>query len=133
MFKNLVTIAVAAAITLCFALGTANTVSADAGPADPVLKTAAAKKPSAFPHKAHQDMYPCAECHHSADAGKQAPYVAGQEGKCESCHNKDMANAKLNDFKKAAHANCKDCHKAAAKDGKKAPTKCAGCHVKGLK
>jgi hypothetical protein len=132
MFKKLMTLAVAASMTFCFALVTADTASANAGDADMVLKTAAAKKPAAFPHKKHQDMYPCAECHHGADAGKQAPYVAGEEKKCESCHNADFGNAKLNSFKAAAHENCKKCHEAAAKEGKNAPTKCAGCHVKGL-
>lgn len=134
MFKNLMTLAVAAAITLCFAFVTTNDAAANAGDAEMVLKTAKAKKPAAFPHKKHQDMFECSQCHHTKDAtGKQGPYVAGEEKKCESCHNKDMANDKLNDFKKAAHANCKECHKKAAKDGKNAPTKCTGCHVKDLK
>ena len=100
-----------------------------------VLKTAKARKPAFFPHKKHQDMYSCDTCHHTKDAtGKQGPYVEGQEKKCVTCHNKkDMPNKKLNGFKKIGHARCKECHKKMKKEGKKAPTKCSGCHRKGLK
>ena len=134
MLKKSMTFAVVGAIVFCFVAITAGVSAANSGAADMVLKTAKGKKPAAFPHKKHQDMFECAQCHHSKDAtGKKGPYVAGKEAKCESCHNSDMANAKLNNFKNAAHANCKDCHKKAAKEGKKAPTKCTGCHVKGLK
>lgn len=134
MFKKLMTLAVSAAITLCFTFAMAHNASANSGPEEIVLKTAKARKPALFPHKKHQDMYECATCHHTKDAaGKQGPYVAGEEKKCESCHNKDMANNKLNSFKSAAHARCKECHKKAQKEGKDAPTKCTGCHVKGLK
>nr|MBF0221211.1 cytochrome c3 family protein [Desulfobulbaceae bacterium] len=135
MFKNLMTLAVAAAITLCFAMVTANTVAADShkGPGEMVLKTASGKKPSAFNHTTHQEANKCETCHHTSDAtGKKGPYVAGEEKKCATCHNSDMANEKLNDFKKAAHVLCKECHKVAEKDGKAAPTKCTGCHIKGL-
>lgn len=134
MFKNLMTLAVAAAITLCFAMVTANNVAADShgGAAEMVLKTAKGKKPAAFNHKKHQDANKCETCHHTKDAtGKRGPYVAGEEKKCATCHNSDMANEKLNDFKKAAHALCKECHKASKNEN--APTKCTGCHVKGLK
>lgn len=129
------TFALVGAFVLCFTMVIGGTSFADNGPADMVLKTAKAKKPAAFPHKKHQDMYKCAECHHTKDAtGKQGPYVAGEEKKCVICHNKtDMTDKKLNSFKNASHANCKECHKKAAKDGKNAPTKCTGCHVKDLK
>ena len=104
----------------------------DPGPADMTLKTEAGKKPSIFPHKKHQETMKCGDCHHLADAdGKQKAYAEGDTiKKCASCHNADMANPKLNSYKLAAHANCKGCHKKAAKEGKNAPTKCAGCHPK---
>ncbi len=111
-------------------------ISSD-GPEDITLKTAEGKKPSIFPHKAHQKMegMECATCHHGKDAdGKQAPYSGDSKDtqKCVSCHNKDdMANLKLNTFKLAGHAQCKECHKAKKAAGNKnAPTKCTGCHPK---
>ena len=129
MLKKTISIAAIVALAFCLSAGIS---AANSGPAEMVLKTAKAKKPATFPHKKHQDMLECAQCHHTKNAdGTQGAYVAGEEKKCESCHNKtDMTNAKLNSFKNAAHANCKACHKKAAADGKKAPTKCNGCHVK---
>lgn len=100
------------------------------GPADMVLKAEKGNKPATFPHGAHQAKNPCSECHHSKDAdGKQAAYVEGQAiAKCATCHNADMANEKLNSFKKAAHDRCKGCHKAMKAEG--ASTKCGTCHKK---
>ena len=112
-----------AAVAFVFSIAAGISV-ANTGPAEIVLKTSAGKKPANFPHKAHQDLMECAKCHHSKAAdGKQGPYVAGQEGKCESCH------ASPKDFKTVAHKNCKGCHKAGY-EGKNGPTKCTGCHVK---
>lgn len=119
------TIICSAAFALVFGFAVAsNSVASDKGPADMVLQTAKAKKPATFPHAKHQGMMECAECHHTDAAGKQGPYVAGKEAKCESCHNDSMANKKVNNFMKAAHENCKGCHKAK----KQGPTKCNGCH-----
>ena len=112
-----------AALALAFSVAVGVSVAGNAGPAEIVMKTSAGKKPANFPHKAHQDMMECATCHHTDDGGKQGPYVAGKEAKCQSCHTDDK------DFKKKAHANCKGCHKAGF-NGKNGPTKCAGCHVK---
>ena len=129
-------LSIVTALVFCMALVAAGTAMANNGPAELVLKTAKAKKPAAFPHKKHQDMYKCGQCHHGKDAtGKQTPYVDGQEiKKCVTCHNKkDMTNKKLNSFKAVGHARCKECHKKVKKEGEKAPTKCTGCHVKGLK
>ena len=105
-------------------------LAADTGPAEMTLETAAAKKPAQFPHKKHQKMYGCGECHHSSADGKQVPYTEGMKiEKCASCHD-TMEDAKLKGFKGAAHTNCKGCHEKVSKEGKNAPTKCAGCHVK---
>jgi len=102
------------------------------GPADMTLKTEQAKKPAAFPHHKHQDMMECGECHHSkGPGGEKVPYEEGMEIKsCPTCHNEQMENKKLNSYMKAAHENCRGCHKEAAKEGKNAPTKCSGCHPK---
>lgn len=127
---NKKTIICATAFAFVFSLTVAGGVSvaSNAGPAEMVLKTAKGKKPANFPHKKHQDMLKCDECHHTKTAdGKQGPYVAGKEGKCESCHDgKTIANQKVANFMKAAHTNCKGCHK----DKKKGPTKCNDCHIK---
>ena len=131
MSKKSIIFAAVFAMVFSFAvMGTSKAVH-NVGPADMVLETDKHKKPAQFGHKKHQDLMPCSECHHGKDdAGKQTAYKEGMKiQKCASCHNKDMANAKLNNFQKAAHKNCKDCHKKGYK-GKKGPTKCAGCHPK---
>ena len=113
-----------AALAMVFSVAVGVSIASNAGPAEMVLKTEAGKKPATFPHKAHQDLMDCATCHHTKAAdGKQGPYVAGQEGKCLSCH------VAKDEFKKKAHKSCKGCHKAGYKE-KKGPTKCSGCHIK---
>ncbi len=136
MLKKSMTIAMVSAIMFCFTMVTAGVSFAkNTGPETIILKTAKARKPASFPHRMHQAMLPCKTCHHTRTAdGKQGPYVAGQEAKCITCHNKSFPNKKLNGLKKAAHARCRVCHKKMKKEGnKKAPTKCSGCHLKGLK
>jgi len=118
-------------LTIASGIGIASEEAAlDTGPAEMVLKTAAAKKPAKFPHKKHQESFECGECHHAkTDDGVKYPYVEGMEiKKCITCHNKkDMSNPKLNHFKLVAHGLCKECHK---KNKDSAPTKCSGCHIK---
>jgi len=126
MAKKIVLCVAAMALALTVAAGVS---LANNGPAEMVLKTSAGKKPAQFPHKAHQDLMECATCHHTKNAdGSKGPYVAGQEGTCESCHDGSMPG-KVKDYKGAAHENCKGCHKAGY-NGKNGPTKCGGCHVK---
>lgn len=80
-----------------------------------------------FEHKAHQARTECASCHHTKNAdGSKGPYAAGKEAKCATCHDGSMANKKVATAKKAAHVNCKGCHKAE----KKGPTGCKDCHKK---
>lgn len=93
------------------------------GPADMVLKTQSARKPADFPHRQHQEAYSCTVCHH---ARNEIMVIA----KCASCHNKDISNADVNSYKKAAHKMCKDCHKEVNSQGMDAPIKCSGCHIK---
>ena len=117
------------------------TISADAGPADLVLKSSDSDKkpPAVFPHKKHQDAYSCGECHHSMVDGKQGPYTDGMAiQKCEECHNPEVLGGKkkgkhkLDTYKGAAHGNCVDCHKKIAKEdsSKKKLKSCKTCHVK---
>ena len=102
----------------------------DTGPEEMELRSPAGIRSARFPHKKHQKIYKCKECHHAkADDNMQAPYVEGMAvRRCITCHNpEDMANLKLNSFKLAAHGSCKECHK---KNKAQAPTKCSGCHIK---
>ena len=117
----------------------AGIVIADNGPADMVLQAEKDKakkpKPAVFPHKKHQEIAECGDCHHSAKDGKQIPYAEGQEvAKCESCHFKGSGmEKKLETYKGAAHANCKACHKeyVASKPEVKDKFKgCLPCHPK---
>ena len=72
----------------------------DKGPAEITLQTAEAKKPSIFPHAAHQEKgIECDKCH------KSASYTPGAW------------------TKDTGHALCKDCHQAEG-----ANTKCSACH-----
>lgn len=131
MMRKTVLLATAFAFVVSMALVTGISF-ADNGPADLTLTTAAGKKPATFPHAKHQEINKCTDCHHIKDAeGKKAPLPeGGAVAKCESCHNADMTDPKLIDFKGAGHGLCKECHKTEAAAGKNAPTKCAGCHPK---
>lgn len=132
MLKKTINCSLIAAVVFCLAMMASGvSFAANAGPEEITLQTAEAKKPAKFPHKKHQATIKCEECHHTATAdGKKGPYVAGQEKKCETCHNKDFKNAELNSLKGIGHARCKECHQKMEKEGKAAPTKCAGCHTK---
>lgn len=135
MLKKLLVCSVVSVFLLCGAV--ISSWAAETGPADITLQTEKAKKPAQFPHKKHQEMYKCAECHHDMADGKQVAYVDGQEiKKCESCHNSEVmgANKKLDSFMKAGHARCKACHVEMAKKDpalkEKKIDKCDNCHVK---
>ena len=93
------------------------------GPADIVLQTEEARKPADFPHRQHQDAYSCTACHHAKDEIMVID-------KCANCHTKDISNADVNSYKKAAHKMCKDCHKKVNEAGMDAPIKCSGCHAR---
>ena len=120
---------VGAALAFALTLTVAGFASANNGPEVIEMTSAAAKKPATFPHKKHQEdlKIACAECHHTMTAdGKQGPYEAGKEAKCESCHDGvKVTNAKVDSLMKAAHENCKGCHKE-----KNGPSKCGDCHKK---
>ena len=71
------------------------------GPAVIKMQTSRKRKPALFPHRKHQDMFECANCHHGMDnEGKQVPYSEGMEiQRCVTCHNATMEN-KLDIVKK---------------------------------
>ena len=106
-----------------FIAGNALGTEVSIGPAEITLQTEEARKPADFPHRQHQEAYSCTACHHAKD---EIMVI----GKCASCHTKDISNADLNSFKKAAHKLCKDCHKKVNEEGRDAPIKCSGCHAK---
>ncbi|MBW1927026.1 MAG: cytochrome c3 family protein [Deltaproteobacteria bacterium] len=119
-------------VAICFSLVMAGVAAAaDKGPETITFKCEK-KGDVAFSHVKHQESATCGDCHHSESPdGKQVPYAEGQKiEKCGTCHTAEMAAPALNSSKKALHKNCKGCHKAAVKEGKTAPTKCAGCHPK---
>lgn len=129
---TLYTVATAMVLGLCF---TGAAIAQDKGPAEMTLEStidgAKKAKPALFPHAKHQETLACAECHHSkGDDGKQVAYTEGMKiEKCESCHNKAAGmpeELKISTFKDAAHANCKECHKAKDKE----LAKCDVCHPK---
>ena len=135
MIKNALICACAVAF-LCFA---GMSIASDPGPADMVLQAEKDKakkpKPAVFPHKMHQEVAKCADCHHSAKDGKQVAYEDGQKiEKCESCHFKGSGlSKKVETFKGAAHENCKGCHKTvveAKPELKDAFKGCLPCHPK---
>ncbi len=122
--KSLFSVLIAAWFSLAVA-GFAFAV--DKGPATIILK-AGRKGDVTFLHHQHQEHIKCSVCHHSKGPdGKQVPYKEGQKiEKCATCHNKGMANRRLNSTMKAFHKNCKTCHRK----NKKGPTRCNGCHKK---
>jgi c(7)-type cytochrome triheme protein len=114
--------------------------AADQGPAEITLGESG-KKPALFPHKKHQDMLKCADCHHGMADGKQVPYAEDQKiDKCDTCHNATVLAGKMKDklaldtLKGAGHGNCLECHKEKVKSDaalkEKKIDKCATCHPK---
>lgn len=102
------------------------------GPAVIKMQTSRKRNPALFPHRKHQEMFGCENCHHDMDSdGKQVPYTEGMEIKhCVTCHNQTMQNPRLNNLMLAAHTRCKECHrKIVAESGTAGPIdKCIGCH-----
>ena len=101
-----------------------------------------------FSHAKHNVDYKitCAECHHVYQDGKNVWKEGDEVQKCEVCHTGAKApkakegepalskEEKIKGYHYSAiHENCKECHKAAKKDGKAAPTKCTECHPKAAK
>jgi predicted CXXCH cytochrome family protein len=105
-------------------VGIAVGVEISIGPAEITLQTESARKPAEFPHRQHQTAYSCTVCHH---AKGEIMLI----DKCAICHTPSISNPEVNSYKKAAHKLCKDCHKQVnSLEGKDAPIKCSGCHIK---
>ena len=91
------------------------------------------KRPVKLSHKKHNADYKvaCTECHHDYQDGKNVWKEGNPVKKCSSCHSPLKKVGKTKKLQIAYHKNCKDCHKAVAKEGKKAPfKKCKECHLK---
>jgi hypothetical protein len=48
--------------------------AADTGPKDMELKSPSGKRTARFPHRKHQELNHCRECHHGSKEGKITPY-----------------------------------------------------------
>jgi hypothetical protein len=110
-------------------------VASELGPEIIKLQTSRKRKPAIFPHRMHQEMCSCDNCHHGKDSeGNQIAYTDGMKIQhCVTCHNPtSMKNKKLNNLMLASHARCKGCHKKIVEEeGKTAGpiAKCSGCHI----
>jgi hypothetical protein len=72
----------------------------------------------------------CTECHHLYKDGRNLWKEGDHVDKWVNCHDPAVDKGKTIKLQNAFHQNCKDCHKEAGKEGKKAPyTKCVDCHV----
>ena len=129
------------ALVIMFGLGGTESVAGDdTRPVETILKTA--NIPTNFNHEQHQELFECADCHHSRNSdGTKGPYIEGEEQACVTCHNsKDMSDGivrgenKLNTYEGLGHASCVGCHYKILKEGKvSGPTKrgngkCIACH-----
>lgn len=94
------------------------------------------KGPVKFSHNKHHVDYKiaCTECHHEAKDGKQVAWKDGDPvQKCSACHNPEKGEkGDPMKLQNAFHKNCKNCHKALEKEGKKTGPfkKCNDCHEK---
>jgi len=91
------------------------------------------KGPVKLTHEKHSAEYKvaCTECHHDYQDGKNVWKEGEPVKKCSACHNPLKKVGKVGKLQLSYHKNCKDCHKAVAKEGKKAPfKKCKECHQK---
>ena len=101
------------------------------------------KRPVLLTHKEHaaptKDKgygIACADCHHVYENGKNVWKKEDSVQKCSECHdikkNTKKDGVKVIKLQNAYHKNCKNCHKALKKEGKKTGPfkKCNGCHKK---
>ena len=93
------------------------------------------KGPVTFSHRKHAKEYniSCWDCHHEYDEGVNtwSPW-SGETLQCQECHDPDEQIDEVMRLQTAFHVNCKNCHKALEKEGKKTGPyrKCLGCHEK---
>lgn len=139
MKKSVVALAIVLVASFCLLMVA---YAADKGPDEMTLSSKVyskhTKAPVHFTHKKHYTDYKiaCTDCHHVYKDGKNVWKEGDKVGKCDSCHSvaKPMAQLSPQEKKQMAspelafHKNCKDCHMAAKKEGKKAPVACTQCH-----
>lgn len=120
---------------LCMAAGAQGPKASASKAPDVILMKDAALGSVKFPHKQHEAVTgkECMTCHHASKPEKREtrPNQA-----CRECHTKPPS-AGMKTSRQAAFHNstaqsgvCIDCHKKQAAAGKKAPVKCAECHVR---
>lgn len=90
--------------------------------------------PTKFNHKEHavELKIACTECHHDYKDGKNVWKEGDPVKKCSECHDRYKKQGNVMKLEQAYHKNCRDCHRAEYKKGKKkAPyRKCNDCHEK---
>lgn len=74
----------------------------------------------------------CGACHHVYDEkAEELVYREGEEGSCRYCHKQQRIDD-TRSYRKAAHADCVNCHRRLTADNIKAgPVECRGCHSAG--
>ena len=92
------------------------------------------KGPVKLTHEKHAKDYKiaCTECHHEYEGDKNVWKEGQPVKKCSACHDPKKKQGKTIKLQNAYHKNCKNCHKALAKEGKKTGPfkKCTKCHAK---
>ncbi len=102
------------------------------------------KGPVKFTHEKHNKDFKiaCTECHHDYKKEGDKKKNIWKEGdpvkKCGACHpfiwekGKKLKKGEAMKLQNAYHRNCKNCHKALKKEGKKTGPfkKCNKCHAK---
>ena len=92
------------------------------------------KGPVKLTHEKHAKDYKiaCTECHHEYKGDKNVWKEGQPVKKCSACHDPEKKQGKTMKLQNAYHKNCKNCHKALAKEGKKTGPfkKCTKCHAK---
>ncbi|MBW1999246.1 MAG: cytochrome c3 family protein [Deltaproteobacteria bacterium] len=94
------------------------------------------KGPVKFTHFKHSFDYgvSCWDCHHEyEDDSQKNPNIWrpwGETDTCDTCHDPQEIDVTSIRLQRAFHLNCKGCHKALAKEKKRAGEyrKCTGCH-----
>jgi len=89
------------------------------------------KGPVTLHHTKHVKEYKvsCDKCHHLYKDGSNLWKEGEHVDKCVVCHDPAEDKGKAIKLQNAFHQNCRDCHKEASTEGKKAPyTKCTDCH-----
>ncbi len=79
MITSAISVVVVFALAMFFGFGGSDSVAGeDKRPMETILKTA--NIPTNFNHEQHQELFECADCHHSKNSdGTKGPYIEGEE------------------------------------------------------